>query len=404
MLLAVPRTGDAQQHVFAPVGPTGSLGTTWEGQFQFSPFILGNAPTGTWTSAFVAIDWTGSTTGQWSSEAQTALHSQAWDPFFNPPGNGAAPANSGTVYWSAATAATGSGNTTGATNNIYWSVANLNNPIVSNGSQTVYLSSRQNWVGTGGASATHANVRVVLNPNIVTGLLGNGLGIPSAYTDLGTFAVGSTSHDVAINNTETGDAGFTWLRFQVDRDVTANDAFDMFTSDAPGGTPQDPRVSLFRNTANGLFAVASTDDMPGTLHSGLTFGSADTAEFGRDGYGAPGTAGFFNGRGGTLAIPDLNPYGYYSGTAGAARLFAGEEYYVAISHWSGTNPFAEQGDLVITADQVILGGVNMGMNGPATALGNGNVLFSFRSVPEPGSFAILALGGIAMMVGRRRRS
>lgn len=398
---------NAQQHVFAPVGPTGALGTTWQGPNADAPFLLGNAPTGTWTSAFIAIDWSGSSPAadQWGSEARTALHSQAWDQFFNPPGAGTSPTGSGTVFWSAPGAATSSANSIAAQPNVYWSVANLTNSINSNGSQAVYLSSRQTFAG-GGASASHANIRVVLNPNIIGSSLGTGLSVPGAFTDLGTFAVGGTSHDVVINNTDTGSAGFTWLRFQVDRDVTGADAFDMFSSIAAGGdVDTDTRVSLFRNTANGLFAVASTDDIGGgNFNGGLTFGSSDAAAFGRDQYGVPGNGPtFFNGRGGTLGIAALNPFGYYSGTAGAAQLFAGEEYFVAISDWQGTNPFVTNSGLEITNDHVSLGSLNMGLNGPIAALGNGNIVFSFRSVPEPSSFAIIALAGATLLVGRRRR-
>lgn len=394
----------AQQHVFAPVGPTGALDTTWAGGPNFAgPFNLGNAPTGTWTSAFIAIDYTGSSAAadQWSNEARTALHSAAWDNFLNLPGSSAnGPANAGTVYWAASGAASGSAANTAARNDLYWSVANLSNSIVSDGNQAVFLSSRQTY-GGGGASATHANIRVVLNPNIRQSGLGTGLALPSAFTDMGTFAVGNTSVDVTINNTQTGADGISWLRFQVNQDVTADHAFDLFTGAGATGTT-DPRVTLFRNTATGLFAVASTDDM-GTVQAGLTFGSDDIAGFSRDTYGvAAGDAAFFNGRGGTLELAALNDFGYYSGTAGNARLMAGEEYFLAVSHWSGTAPFVTNSGLEITNDEVILGALNMGIGNPGTALGEGNVVLSFRSVPEPGSLAFVAIAGASVLFRRRR--
>lgn len=394
----------AQQHVFAPVGPTGALGTTWAGGPNFAgPFNLGNAPTGTWTSAFIAIDYTGSSAAadQWSSEARTALHSAAWDDFLNLPGSSPnGPANAGTVYWAAPGAAANSANSTAARSNLYWSVTNLTNSIVSDGNQAVFLSSRQTW-GGGGASAAHANIRVVLNPNIVQ-TLGNGLALPSTFTDMGTFAVGNTSVDLNINNTQTGADGISWVRFQVNQDVDADNAFDLFTRPGSVGST-DPRVTLFRNTASGLFAVASTDDMAGTVQAGLTFGSSDTTGFQRDQYGAPGTAGFFDGRGGTLNLAALNAFGYYSGTAGNARLMAGEEYFLAVSHWSGTAPFVTtEGSLEITSDEVRLGTLNMGLGNPSTALGDGNVVLSFRSVPEPGSLAFVAIAGASVLFRRRR--
>lgn len=395
----------AQQHVFSPVGPTGALDTNWAGGPNFAgPFNLGNAPTGTWTSAFVAIDYAGSSAAadQWSNEARVALHSQAWDNFLNLPGNAASgPANAGTVYWAATSAASNSTGSIAARPDLYWSVTTLSNAIVSDGSQAVYLSSRQTY-GGGGASATHANIRVVLNPNIVQGL-GNGLTLPSTFTDMGTFAVGNTSVDVNINNTQTGADGISWLRFQVNQDVTADNAFDLFTRPGANGAT-DPRITLFRNTASGLFAVASTDDMAGTVQAGLTFGSSDTTGFDRDQYGALGNAGFFNGRGGTLALPALNPFGYYSGVAGNGRLLAGEEYFLAVSHWSGTAPFVTTvGGLEITDDEVRLGTLNMGLGNPSTALGDGNVVLSFRSVPEPGSMAFVAIAGASVLFRRRRR-
>ncbi|HMP02708.1 MAG TPA: PEP-CTERM sorting domain-containing protein [Gemmatales bacterium] len=389
------------QHPFAPIpGPSGGVTTTWSGGYN-----LGTAPAGTYSSYLIITNWGPSTAlnDQWSNEARASLHGSPLDAA---PGTGTGgPANSGTIHIATPGAATGSASNINAVTNMFW-FGSLSSPFVSTGANNLFLSHRQTFNSAG--DVTWQNMRVVLDPNVTNNRTVNGIAAPAAFTDLGTLQVGNTNLTFAVDNPNTGAAGFNWYRFQVDANVDASTAFDIFTTPGATGT-LDTRLTLFRNSATGLIPVASTDDMSGTLHAGLTFGSSDDTAFLRDTYDAI-SPGWFNGRGGTLALVNLNGLGYFSGVPGAATLSDSLEYFLAVSHFSGTAPTAPLtgGGTLLDLDELgvtLTGTVNIGLGNPGTAMGDGNVTLNFRSIPEPTSLALLAaaMSGGAFFVRRRRQ-
>jgi hypothetical protein len=390
--LAITSAVQAQQYNFAPIaGPTPALTTTWSGGYN-----LGTSTAGNYTSYFVAIDWLGSTAlaNQWSNEARASLHSGVLGA--TPGTLTTGPAGSSTIHLAKTVSATGSAGNINPVNNIRWN-GNFGTSFVSTGANNLYFSHRQSFNATP-TSATWGNMRVVLNPNIISStVLGAGLAAPGTFTNLGALTVNQTSLDLAANNTNTGAAGINWYRFTVDKNVDPSNAFDMYTSGA-----LDTRLTLFHNTGSGLFAVESNDDTIG-LNAALTFGSSDPTAHQRD-YGT-GSA-LFNGRGGNLAIANLAGLGYFANTAGAATLSDTNEYFLALSHFSGTAPSATlttTGFAINPTNVTISSSVNMAMGNPTTALGTGVVSLHFRSLPEPGSAVMLGSLLVTGMIFRRRR-
>jgi hypothetical protein len=380
----------AQQYNFAPIaGPTAAANTTWLGGYN-----LGTSTANTYTTYFIAADYIGSTAAadQWSNEARVSLHGSALGA--TPGTSSAGPAGSGTIHF-ASGSATGSAGNINPVANMYWT-GTLGSSFVSTGANDLYLSHRQTFSATTPVNGL-SNIRVVLNPNITSGtVLGTGVAVPSTYTDLGTLVVGATSLDIAASNSNTGAAGFNWYRFQVDSNVNSlSNVFDMYTQGA-----SDTRLTLFRNVpGQGLFAVASTDDIPSSgFQAGLTFGSSNTTQDTRP-YLFTGST-FFNGQGGNTTLAALSPFGYFANTAGAATLSAGTEYFVALSQFSGSAPFTTTvSGITISPTSVNIGStINMGLGNPTVALGS--TTFSIRSVPEPSALILVALAGIA---GYRRR-
>ncbi|MBX3386980.1 MAG: PEP-CTERM sorting domain-containing protein [Phycisphaeraceae bacterium] len=402
---ALGAAGVASAQVALPAvpGPSAGVTTTWSGGYN-----LGPVPAGSYTSALVITNWDGSTAAanQWSSEARASLHGAALS---GTPGTGSlGPSGSGTVHYNAPGAAVGSAGNINAVNNIFW-FGNMGTAFNSDGTNDLYLSHRQTFNGV--PAVTWSNMRVVLNPTVTNGrTLGTGVTAPGTFSDLGTLAVGNTNLTLPVNNTSTGAAGISWFRFQVNSNVDASSAFDIFSSDGPNGVNFDTRVSLFRNTGSGLFPVASTDDMNGATnrHGGVTFGSSDPTALGRDMYEPATAPGFLNGRGGTLTLAAMDGFGYFANTPGAGTLSAGTEYFLAVSHWSTTAPTATLvgGGTALNMDELgvtLTGTVNAGIGaGSATALGTDNVLINFRSIPTPGAMALLGLGGL--VAARRRRA
>jgi len=389
------------QVALTPVaGPSDPTTTTWSGGYNLGPVVAGS-----YNSYLIITDWGGSTNFSWSSEARASLHGSALGPL---PGTGTGgPSGSGTIFAATSGAASNSFSSTAAVNNIFW-LGNLGTNFESDGTSDLFLSHRSTFGTTGGAQ--WSNMRVVLNPRVTTVSEPTlfGLSTPAAFTDLGQLSVGSTNQTIAVNNTATGPAGTSWFRFTVNADVNSSNAFDAYTTPGPDGS-LDTRLSVFRMTDNGLVPVASTDDMPsGALQGGVTFGSADTTAFGRDEYDTPAAAaGFFNGRGGISTLPAMAGFGYFAGTPGAATLMAGTEYFIAVSHFTGSLPAAALtgGGTFLSADELgvtLTGTVTASLPaaGPSSALGEGNVLLNIRSIPAPGAIALLGLAGL---VGSRRR-
>lgn len=396
LVIAAAGGAASAQVALPPVaGPSVPVNTTWVGGYNVGP-----VPAGSYSSYLIITNWDGSTitANQWSNEARASLHSA---PLSGTPGNGAGgPTGSGTIHIATPSGAIGSAGNFDAVNNMFW-FGNLANPINSVGSTDLYLSQRQTFSGV--PSVTWSNMRVVLNPTITDDRTLNGLATPGAVTNLGTLAVGNTNLTIPVTNTSTGADGFSWFRFQVGSNVSAADAFDLFTS--PGATGSvDTRLTLFRNTGTGLVPVASTDDMTGTLQAGLTFGSSDNTALGRSTYDSV-SPGWFNGRGGTLGLPNLAGFDYFAGVPGAATLSAGTDYFLALSHFAGTTPAASlAGGTVLNMDELgvtLTGTVTIAMGNPTTALGTDQAVLNIRSIPAPGAFAILGLGGL--VATRRRR-
>jgi hypothetical protein len=389
------------QVALTPVaGPSDPTTTTWSGGYNLGPVVAGS-----YNSYLIITDWGGSTNFSWSSEARASLHGSALGPL---PGTGTGgPSGSGTIFAATSGAASNSFSSTAAVNNIFW-LGNLGTNFESDGTSDLFLSHRSTFGTTGGAQ--WSNMRVVLNPRVTTVSEPTlfGLSTPAAFTDLGQLSVGSTNQTIAVNNTATGPAGTSWFRFTVNADVNSSNAFDIFASDGPNATNFDTRLSIFRMTDSGLAPVASTDDMNGATNrqGGVTFGSEDTEAFGRDEYAPATAANFFNGRGGTLALPGMASVGgYFASTPGAATLTAGTEYFVALSFWSGTLPGAIAGAAnFLDADELgvtsYTDAVRITLGSSGTALGEGNVLLNIRSIPAPGAIALLGLAGL---VGSRRR-
>lgn len=389
------------QHQYGPAGPINDVGTTWTGGLA-----LGTSPSGTYSSYLVVTDWGGSSPAndQWSSEARFSLHG---GPLSGAPGTGAGgPAGSGTIHVAVASTAVGSANNVNSQTDMFW-FGNFANAYTSDGSNDLYFSARQTFAG--GGQADWSNIRVVLNPNVNDTRTLNGLAGPANFTDLGTLIVGNTAMNMAVDNTNTGEDGASWFRFQVDKNVGPDRAFDIFTSGVAGGANQnfDTRVTLWRTTASGLIPVAGTDDMGGTngLHGGVTFGSSDPNGLRRNEYNSNHPL-FFNGRGGTQTLANA-PLDYYANNAGAGRLFASEEYFLRVSHFSGT-AFTSSilgGGTTLGGDGVsvnLVGDVTFGAGNPTTAMGIGNVQLNFYSIPEPSS-ALLLTGLLGAMISIRRR-
>jgi hypothetical protein len=388
----------AQVALPAVPGPSAPVTTTWSGGYN-----LGPVPAGTYSSYLIITNWNGSTStaNQWSSEARASLHGGPLGP--TPGTAGTGPAGSGTIHVATPSAAFGSANSFIVQTNMFW-FGNMTTAFNSDGTNNLYLSHRQTFLGPG-PHVSWSNMRVVLNPTVTNSRTVNGIAAPSTVTDLGTLAVGSTSLTLPVNNTSTGAAGISWFRFQVSSNVDPSSAFDIFTTPGSGGTT-DPRLTLFRNTGTGLVPVASTDDMTGTLQAGLTFGSSDPTALGRNTYDSV-SPGWFNGRGGTLSLPNLDGLGYFSGVAGLATLASTNEYFLAVSHFAGSAPSAALvgGGTTLDANELgvtLTGTVNIGLGNPTTALGTDNVLLNFRSLPTPGAMTLLGLGGL--MAARRRRA
>ncbi len=388
----------AQVALPAVPGPSAGVTTTWSGGYN-----LGPVPAGSYSSYLIITNWNGSSPAadQWSSEARASLHG---GPLGGTPGTGAGgPAVSGTIHVATPGSAIGSAGSIAAQNNMFW-FGSMGTNFNSDGTNDLYLSHRQTFTGPG-PHVSWSNMRVVLNPTITNARTVNGIAAPGTVADLGTLNVGSTDLTLPVNNTSTGAGGISWFRFQVNSNVDASSAFDIFTSAGSAGS-SDTRMTLFRNTGTGLVPVASTDDMTGTLQAGLTFGSSDPTALGRDTYDSI-SPGWFNGRGGTLALANLAGLGYFSGTPGAASLDATNEYFLAVSHFSGTAPTAPLtgGGTVLDMDELgvtLTGTVNVALGNPGTAMGTDNVLLNFRSIPTPGAMALLGLGGL--MAARRRRA
>jgi hypothetical protein len=385
------------QHAFPAVpGPTGPINTTWSGGYN-----LGTAPAGTYSSYLIIANYNGSTpvNDQWSNEARASLHG---GPLSGTPGSAAAgPAGSGTVHIATPGPAFGSAGNINPVTNMFW-FGNLSTAFNSTGSNNLYLSHRQTFGATG--DVTWSNLRVVLNPTVTNSRTVTGIAAPSTVSDLGTLGVGTTNLTVPVNNTSSGAGGFSWFRFQVDSTVNASNAFDIFTTAGAAGS-SDTRLTLYRNTGSGLVPVASTDDMTGTLQAGLTFGSSDASGFDRGTYDSV-SPGWFNGRGGTLALANLDGLGYFSNVPGLATLSASEEYFLAVSHFNNTAPTAalSGGGTTLNANELgvtLTGSVTVGLGNPTVAMGEGNVLLNFRSIPSPGALALAAIGGL--IVTRRRR-
>ncbi len=389
----------AQVALPAVTGPSAGVTTTWSGGYN-----LGQVPAGSYSSYMIVADWSGlsSPGNQWSNQARAALHG---GPLGGTPGTGAGgPAGSGTIYAATPWAAIGSASSISPVQNMVW-VGNMATNFNSDGTNNLYLSHRQTFDGFFGLYAQWRNMRVVLNPTVTNSRTVNGIAAPATVSDLGTLNVGSTNLTLPVNNTSTGAGGISWFRFQVDSNVGTSSAFDIFTTPGSAGFV-DTRLTLFRNTGTGLVPVASTDDMTGTLQAGLTFGSADPTSLSRDTYDSV-SPGWFNGRGGTTELPNMQGFDYFSGIAGLATLTSTSEYFLAVSHLSGADPNA---DLVGNGAALhanglgvtLTGTVNVSMNYPVAAMGNDRVLLNFRSIPTPGAMALLGLGGL--MAARRRRA
>jgi hypothetical protein len=388
------------QVALTPVAGPSTVGGDWSGGFNLGPVQAGN-----YSSYLIITNWGAGGGDPWSLEDRASLHGGPLGPI---PGTSTlGPAGSGTVYAATAAAATGSANSGAAVNNMFWFGGLAAGGFSSDGTTDLYLSHRRTFTA-GGTTSILSNMRVVLDPTVTDSRTLVGFSGPSAFTDLGQLSVGGTNQTIAVNNTATGPAGISWFRFTVNADVNSSNAFDAYTTPGPDGS-LDTRLSVFRMTDNGLVPVASTDDMPsGALQGGVTFGSADTTAFGRDEYNTPAAAaGFFNGRGGISTLPAMAGFGYFAGTPGAATLMAGTEYFLAVSHFTGSLPAAALtgGGTFLSADELgvtLTGTVTASLpaTGPGTALGEGNVLLNIRSIPAPGAIALL---GFAGLVGSRRR-
>lgn len=396
VVAAAGGVASAQIALPAVPGPTGPINTTWSGGYN-----LGTAPAGVYSSYLIIANYNGSSVpaDQWSNEARASLHG---GPLSGTPGTAAAgPTGSGTVHIATPAAAIGSAGNINPVSNMFW-FGNMTNNFNSDGSNSLYLSHRQTFNATGDAS--WSNMRVVLNPTITNSRTVNGIAAPGVVSDLGTLGVGTTNLSLPVNNPSTGAGGFSWFRFQVDSAVNASNAFDIFTTPGAVGT-SDTRLTLFRNTGTGLVPVASTDDMTGTLQAGLSFGSSDPTTFDRGTYDSV-SPGWFNGRGGTLALANMAGLEYFANAPGTATLSASNEYFLAVSHFSGTAPTATLagGGTLLNGDELgvtLTGTVTAGLGNPTTAMGIDNVVVNFRSIPSPGALALMAVGGL--IANRRRR-
>lgn len=363
--------------VLPTIASTGSYPTrSWENGFP-----LGPVPAGTYSTYFIATDWSASGGSQWSTEARLALHAA---PLAAVPGNrDSGPLDSGAIYLATAQQATNAGTGTTPRNNMYWSGA-FSDPLTSDGTAGLFVSTRQTYAAPspGANTATWSNVRVILDPDIQDSVEISAPAPPFSATDLGNLQVGQTNLTLPIRNELTGPPGISWYKFTVDAPVDTDNAFDFYT--VVGQQEVDTRLSLFRAGVPGLLPVASTDDMGSLLQAGLSFGSADTTQFQRQSY--LGTNGsWFNGRGGGTAVPPLSATGgFYANVPGAARLLPGEAYYLAVSQFSG-------GKLAVTAQEAvniavdgvvsITGSRAISYSDPIRAMGDGDVILTIRSNP-----------------------
>lgn len=363
--------------VLPTIASTGSYPTrSWENGFP-----LGPVPAGTYSTYFIATDWSASGGSQSSQEARLSLHSA---PLASVPGNlQSGPLDSGTIYLSTAQQAIGSGADTTARSDMYWSGA-FSHPVASDGTAGMFVSTRQTYAAPspGANTATWSNVRVILDPDIQDSVEISAPAPPFSATDLGNLPVGQTDLTLPIRNELTGPPGISWYKFTVDAPVDTDNAFDFYT--VVGQQEVDTRLSLFRAGLPGLLPVASTDDMGSLLQAGLSFGSADTTQFQRQSYlGANGS--WFNGRGGSTTVPPLSETdGFYVNVPGAARLLPGEAYYLAVSQFSG-------GKLTVTAQEAvniavdgvvsITGSREISYSDPIRAMGDGDVILTIRSNP-----------------------
>ena len=372
------------QHAFPVFNPAPSAVTnTWRAQ------NLGAAPAGSYSSYIVMFDWFNIAPGNgWSNEARSTLSSTPANantlatPTYADAGN--------VVYGNNLVAATGSINNISDRSNIFWT-GNLANPYA--GGSDFYLNFRQSFNST---NMNWENVRVVLAPVINNVVDRNHIAVPTSFTDLGTQSVGSTNLSV---NVAAGTGA--WFRFSVDSNVNnaAGNAFDMFTSGAV-----DTRMHVFREGANGLVPIATTDDIafPSNPNGAATFGSSDGMSNGRDDYGVTGVPGVFDfdGRGGRDLVANIPTL---TNTAGAGSLDVGESYWVWVGFWQATALSAAQANLVMQSDAVtfdIVSKFTESFNDVGTA--HEGFTLEIRSLPTPGAFALLGLGGL--VATRRRRA
>jgi len=367
----------AAQYVFAPVPASGPhQSTDWQGGFN-----LGTAASGTYTSYFIATDWATTAGDQWSTEARAALHG---GPLGASPGSAFfGPVDSGTNYAATYGPPAGSRSDPTPRTNMHWR-GSLDTPFMSDGSTPLYLSTRQTWSNADPLldMATWSNIRVVLDPVINETTLTTGAPVPTVATNLGTLAVGSTGLSLSVSNTATGAAGISWYRFTVDSPVDSTNAFDFYTT--VGGEPVRSVLSLFADSATGLLPVASDSGMDyfSGSDSGLTFGSTDASQFQRLSYQVP-NPGFFDGRGGTIALDGFGPSdGYYDDVPGAALLSPGTDYYLAVGRpdagfidatVTGSVAIGAGGTVSITNERFV--GVTTG----TLPLGTGNVTLRIES-------------------------
>jgi hypothetical protein len=376
------------QHAFPVFNPAPSAVTN-----VWSSHNLGAAPAGSYSTYLVMLDWFNIAPGNgWSNEARSTLSSTPANANTLTTPSYADPAN--VVYGNNLTAPIGSVASIADRANIYWT-GNLANPYA--GGTDFHLNFRQSFNST---NMNWENVRVVLDPIINTTTDRNHFAVPTAFTDLGTQSVGGTNLSV---NVPAG-AG-AWFRFGVDANVNnaAGNAFDMFTS---GGV--DTRMHVFRESANGLVPIATTDDIgafggsPTNFNGAASFGSDDADSNGRDTYGVSGVGGpfDFDGRGGRdlpANIPSL------TNTPGAGSLDVGESYWVWVGFWSGTALGVSQSNIVSQSGAVTFDITNkFTENFNDVGSQHAGFTLELRSIPTPGAFALLGLGGL--VATRRRRA
>ncbi|MFZ4576263.1 MAG: hypothetical protein ACOYN0_17905, partial [Phycisphaerales bacterium] len=272
---------------------------------------LGNA-TSAANTFLIATDWSAIAGNPFSNEARFALNGD--------------PSGSGTVYRGTSSFANGAG--ANANTSTLFSFGTLSAPVPAGA--PVALRYNQTFTGS---SASWANTRVVLNPTINDNATRAGLGVPTNFTDLGTFAIGATSLSVNAANTTIGATGRNWYRFSVNTNVSSSlgNALDIF-----GNNAGDSGLVVFRQTANGLIPVAEGDDIAGAANrnAGVSFGSADATSNHRTTYAPVGNATYFRGQGGDRGAVNGYQNGFYSGVAGAATLLAGETYFIGYSNFS----------------------------------------------------------------------